>query len=125
MTLQTRTARDPWRLHEEFVTRAGVIRAAAESLERGWCPHSRERLDTAYAFLTEEFIPSACAQEERRTAMAYRDHVRVECDRCLRQLARLTEQLAEQRAASSENVNIARVRGVLFEIAALVDLHFA
>ena len=48
-----------------------------------------------------------------------------ERDRGLWQITRLTEQLAEQQAASSENVNIARVRGVLFEIAALVDLHFA
>ena len=123
MTLRTNTAHDLWRRYER--TRAGVIRAAAESLERGWRPDSRKRLDTAYAFLTKEFIPNACAEEERRISMSYRSYVRVECDRSLRQFTRLTEQLAEQTAASSENVNIARVRGILFEIAALVDLHFA
>lgn len=84
-------------------------------------------VNAAYDFLTARFLPSARAEQAARRPNPH-DYVLSERDRTTEEIERQTHRLAELKASYDKAVTESlghKLRADLYDIAVLVDLHYA
>lgn len=87
----------------------------------------RSRVDRAYEFLTHRFLPNARDEQWVRHRLADRDHRHVIAGRELEEIDDLTNRLGALKAKlarHSSSETIRELRQVLYEISALLRLHY-
>lgn len=85
------------------------------------------RIDRAYDFLIRRFLPNARNEELLRQRMAGHDHRHISGDRELEQIELLTRRLGELKAKVARRRSdaiVRQIRRILYEIAALLQVHY-
>jgi hypothetical protein len=109
--------------HRELEGQASILRESAASIGIEPPQVVRAKVDAAYAFLAEKFLPNARLEQTLREQHARRDYVQVERDRVTAEVESHMPRLAELKHSASD-ASQRELRAVLGEIAALVELHF-
>lgn len=126
MTTPTRAELDE--RHRQFGMQRGILREAAASIAVEPPDRVRALVDAAYDFLAAHFLPNALAEQPVRGTSSPHDYVFVERDLTTQEIERHTCRLAELKANYEDAVTESskgELRAILYDIAVLVDLHFA
>ena len=87
----------------------------------------RSRIDRAYDFLTRRFLPNVRDEQRMLHRLADRDHRHVSSDHELEEIEALTHRLGTLKAKiarRSSGAMVREIRRVLYEIVALLQLHY-
>jgi hypothetical protein len=117
-----------WDRHDELSRDAGVVRTAAEALLEPAGSATEAQVNEAYEFLAQRFLPTARLERETRKQLADRDDRRIPFDHITERIEELTQHLHELRASDrwiEDRQRRNAVTGRLWELAALIDLHYA
>jgi len=119
--------KDPWTRHDQLAPESECVCAAADCLGDPPAPAMRSRVDRAYDFLTRRFLPNMRDEQGMLHRLADRDHRHVISDRELEEIEALTHRLGTLKAKiarRSSGAMVREIRRVLYEIVALLQLHY-
>jgi hypothetical protein len=119
--------KDPWARHDQLAPESNCVCAAADCLDGSPVDVMRSQIDHAYAFLTRRFLPNARGEQRLRHRLADRDHRCVAGDVEVDRIEALTVRLGVLKANIARRGTeeaIREIRRVLYEIAALLRLHY-